>query len=58
MCYLIILAKPDTYDLMNKKKDMTQIPFLKKTKFSSNVKQLPYLSACAFFGMMTLTTIA
>src|SRR5690606_17706842 len=37
---------------------MTQIPFLKKTKFSSNVKQLPYLSAGIFFGMMTLTTIA
>ena len=43
---------------MNKKKDMTQTPFLKKNKLSSHFKQLPYVSACAFFGIMSLTTVA
>lgn len=43
---------------MNKKKDMTQTPFLKKNNLSSHFKQLPYVSACAFFGIMSLTTVA
>ena len=43
---------------MNKKKDMTQIHFFKKNNLSSHFKQLPYVSACAFFGIMSLTTVA
>lgn len=49
--------KPNTDDLMNEERRGANA-FLKKTKLSSHFKQLPYLGACAFFGIVSLTTVA